>query len=322
MKKIASLSLDLDNQWSYMKTHGDAGWESYPSYLELVVPRALEFLGERDLQITFFIVGQDAALEENREPITAIADAGHEIGNHSFKHEPWLHLYSRAELVEEFERSEEAIENATGRRTVGFRGPGYSLSPAVLEVLAERGYVYDCSTLPTFIAPLARAYYFLRSPEMSPEEKAKRKKLFGRFADGFQSLRPHVRQVSGRELIEIPVTTMPLVKTPVHVSYLIYLSTFSPAMARAYWKTALSLCSAVGVEPSLLLHPLDFLCGGDVPELKFFPGMNIGLARKLEFLSWVLETYSERFDVGTMIRHANSFRDGRVIAGRPEEAAT
>ncbi len=210
MKKIASLSLDLDNQWSYMKTHGDAGWESFPSYLELVVPRALEFLRVRDLQITFFIVGQDAALEVNREPIAAIADAGHEIGNHSFKHEPWLHLYSRAELVEEFERSEEAIESVTGRRTVGFRGPGYSLSPAVLEVLAERGYVYDCSTLPTFIAPLARAYYFLRSPEMSPEEKAKRKKLFGKFADGFQSLRPHVRQVSGRELIEIPVTTMPI----------------------------------------------------------------------------------------------------------------
>ena len=322
MKKIASLSLDLDNQWSYMKTHGDAGWESFPSYLELVVPRALEFLRERDLQITFFIVGQDAALEENREPIAAIADAGHEIGNHSFKHEPWLHLYSRAALVEEFERSEEAIENVTGRRTVGFRGPGYSLSPAVLKILAERGYVYDCSTLPTFIAPLARAYYFLRSPEMSPAEKAKRKKLFGRFADGFQSLRPCVRQVSGRKLIEIPVTTMPIVKTPVHVSYLTYLSTFSPALARAYWKTALSLCSATGVEPSLLLHPLDFLCGDDVPELKFFPGMNIGLARKLEFLSWVLETYSERFEVGSMIRHANAFREGLVVAGRPEEAAT
>lgn len=322
MKKIASLSLDLDNQWSYMKTHGDAGWESFPSYLDLVVPRVLDFLNERDLQITFFIVGQDAALERNREPITAIANAGHEIGNHSFKHEPWLHLYSRAGLVEEFERSEAAIENVTGRRTVGFRGPGYSLSPAVLEILAERGYVYDCSTLPTFIAPLARAYYFFRSPDMSPEEKAKRKKLFGRFADGFQSLRPYTREISGRALIEIPVTTMPIVKTPVHVSYLIYLSTFSPALARAYWKTALSLCSATGVEPSLLLHPLDFLCGDDVPELKFFPGMNIGLDRKLEFLSWVLETYSERFDVGTMIRHANSFRDGRVIAGRPEEAAT
>ena len=42
-KPPASLSLDLDNQWSYMKTHGDPAWESLPSYLDVVVPRALGF---------------------------------------------------------------------------------------------------------------------------------------------------------------------------------------------------------------------------------------------------------------------------------------
>ena len=41
----ASLSLDLDNQLSYMKTHGDSGWEDFPSYLDIAVPRILEFLG-------------------------------------------------------------------------------------------------------------------------------------------------------------------------------------------------------------------------------------------------------------------------------------
>ena len=25
-QQLASLSLDLDNKWSYLKTHGDAGW--------------------------------------------------------------------------------------------------------------------------------------------------------------------------------------------------------------------------------------------------------------------------------------------------------
>ena len=105
MKQIASLSLDLDNKWSYMKTHGDAGWENFPSYLERIVPRALRFLRERDLQITFFIVGQDAALEKNHEALTQISAANHEIGNHSFNHEPWLHLYSKQELVTEFEQT-------------------------------------------------------------------------------------------------------------------------------------------------------------------------------------------------------------------------
>ena len=57
-KPIASLSLDLDNLWCYMKTHGDSGWDYFPSYLDTVVPRILEFLDERGLKITFFIVGQ------------------------------------------------------------------------------------------------------------------------------------------------------------------------------------------------------------------------------------------------------------------------
>ena len=49
LKPVASLSLDLDNKWSYMKTHGDSGWDTYPSYLDVVVPRVLAFLKERDL---------------------------------------------------------------------------------------------------------------------------------------------------------------------------------------------------------------------------------------------------------------------------------
>src|SRR5207248_11307593 len=85
-KPLASLSLDLDNKWSYLKTHGDAGWESYPTYLPLVVPRVLEFLRQRGLTITFFLVGQDAARAENRDVLRSIAEAGHEVGNHSFKH--------------------------------------------------------------------------------------------------------------------------------------------------------------------------------------------------------------------------------------------
>jgi len=104
-KPIASLSLDLNNKWSYMKTHGDAGWETFPTYLDVGVPRTLQFFKERDLKITFFIVGQDAALDKNHESLALISEARHEIGNHSFNHEPWLHLYSKQELVTEFEQT-------------------------------------------------------------------------------------------------------------------------------------------------------------------------------------------------------------------------
>jgi peptidoglycan/xylan/chitin deacetylase (PgdA/CDA1 family) len=295
-----------------MKTHGDAGWESFPTYLDVVVPRSLEFLRERNLKITYFIVGQDAARDENKEAIGQIANANHEIGNHSFKHEPWLHLYSKQELVEEFEKTENALENVTGQRTIGFRGPGYSLSPTVLEVLAERNYEYDCSTLPTYIAPLARAYYFFKSPEMSDEEREKRKKLFGKFSDGFQSLKPYKWQIGDKSLVEIPVTTLPVFKTPIHASYVIYLSTFSKSLARAYWKTAVEMCKMSGTQLSLLLHPLDFLSGEDAPELKFFPAMNLPVEKKLEFVSEILEIFAEKFEIVNMRQHAGIVRSESI----------
>ncbi len=307
-KPIASLSLDLDNQWSYMKTHGDAGWETFPSYLDVVVPRILRFLDERDLKITFFIVGQDAALDKNRDAIAAISAAGHEIGNHSFNHEPWLHLYSKQELIEEFRKTEAALEDFTGHRPVGFRGPGYSTSPTVLDVLVERGYEYDCSTLPTYIAPLARAYYFFKSPEMSDEEREKRKKLFGKLSDGFQTLKPHFIEAAGKHLVEIPVTTYPVIKTPIHASYLIYLSTFTQTGARAYWGSALRMCKLAGVQPSLLLHPLDFMGKGDASELQFFPGMGLTVEQKLGLMDGIIGRFTDHFEVVNMRRHADRFR--------------
>ena len=296
--------MDLDNKWCYMKTRGDAGWETFPSYLDTAVPRIIDFLKERGLNITFFVVGQDAALEKNTEAISQIPAAGHEVANHSFRHEPWLHLYSKEELIEELQKTEDALEKITGVKPKGFRGPGYSVSPTVLEVLADRGYEYDCSILPTYIAPLARAFFFMKSPGMSAEEREKLKKLYGKFSDGFQTLKPYEWQVGERKIIEIPVTTLPLLKTPVHATYLIYLSTFSKFAARSYWKMALKMCKATGVQPSLLLHPLEFLSGEDIPELKFFPGMNLPIEEKLELVSEVLEEYQRNFEVVSMQQHA------------------
>ena len=40
----ASISLDLDNQWAYMKVHGDEGWDKYPSYFDKFLPHGLKML--------------------------------------------------------------------------------------------------------------------------------------------------------------------------------------------------------------------------------------------------------------------------------------
>lgn len=303
MKPLASLSLDLDNQWSYMKTHGDAGWEAYPSYLDRLVPRVLDFLAARDLRITFMVVGADAARPENRDALAALARAGHEVGNHSFRHEPWLHLYSPTELSDELARAEDAIGEACGQRTRGFRGPGYSLSPEVLRVLHERGYQYDASTLPTVIGPLARAYYF-RSAKLTPEQRAERQGLFGGFADGLRPVRPYQWRLAEGTLLEIPVTTVPGARVPLHPSYLLYIAGVSQGAAHAYFGAALRACRLARVEPSILLHPLDFLGPEDVADLGFFPGMGMAAEEKLALLDGALGQLAKRHRVVTMAQHA------------------
>lgn len=301
---VASLSLDLDNKWSYMKTHGDAGWESLPSYLDIVVPRVLGILKERNLTITFFVVGLDAAQDKNRDVLRSIADNGHEIGNHSFHHEPWLHLYSDAQLEEEIKRAEDSLEQATGKHPVGFRGPGFSLSNSLLELLTRRGYMYDASTFPTYLGPLARAYYFMKSRLDSVEEKEQRKKLFGSISDGLRSTKAYRWRTSPAELIEIPVTTMPMFKLPIHVSYLLYLSNYSSAIALSYFNTAMQLCRMTGTQPSLLLHPLDFMGCDDTTDLSFFPAMQMQSSQKVAFVERVFDIYANRFDVVSMSEHA------------------
>ncbi len=308
-KPVASLSLDLDNQWSYMKTHGDAGWEDYPSYFDLVVPRIIELLQDANTKITFFIVGQDAALEKNHAALRQITAAGHEVGNHSFRHEPWLHLYSEAELEQEIDQAEAAIETATGQRPNCFRGPGFSLSRTVIKVLTRRGYACDASTFPTFLGPLARMFYFFTS-KLDKAELEQRNQLFGSFKDGLRPLKPYRLTTEAGTLLEIPVTTLPLIKVPMHVSYVLYLSTFSPPIAKLYFRFAIALCKLTGVQLSLLLHPLDFMGHDDnIPEMSFFPAMNLPVSRKLKFMRYIFKTLNEQFTIVTMGQHATAIAD-------------
>lgn len=305
-RPLASLSLDLDNLWSYLKTHGDAGWEAYPTYLPTFVPLALELLARHRLSITFFIVGRDTMRPENIEPIRSIVAAGHEVGNHSFEHEPWLHEYNEHELALEVSSAEDVIVAATGQRPLGFRGPGFSWSPALLDLLANQGYLYDASTFPTFIGPLARRYYF-RTAKLDDEARTSRELLFGSVREGFRPNRPYQWSLaSGRRLLEIPVTTIPGVRTPFHLSYLLYLAGRSEALMRAYLGAAIALCRATGTEPSFLLHPLDLLGPADAPGLQFFPGMGLDRRRKAVLFSKVMDALGRHFELVSMGAHARA----------------
>jgi hypothetical protein len=317
LKSLASLSLDLDNQWSYMKTHGDAGWKEFPSYFHIFIPQVLDLLDRLELKITFFVVGQDAALDKNKELLRLLTERGHEIGNHSFHHEPWLHLYSKDQIKREILEAEKQIIRVTGQKPIGFRGPGFSWSPDLLEVLAETNYMYDATTLPTYLNPIARAY-FLWTSNFTKEEKEQRKGLFGSFKDGFRPVKSYFWELaSGARLLEIPITTIPVIKIPFHLSYLLYISRFSVKLMSFYLIIALTLCKITKTEPSFLLHPLDLLEGAQVPELAFFPGMDLGATQKVTLFETVLRKLKKHFTLVSMNSHAQSLlerNDIRVLS--------
>ena len=312
-KPIASISLDLDNQWSYMKIHGDEGWDKYPSYFNIFVPHVLNVLDELDLKITFFVVGKDTESEENRKYLKMITERGHEVGNHSYHHESWLQTYSYEKIENEIKEAEEAIERVTGQKTTGFRGPGFSWSKDLLRVLEKRGYNFDASTLPTYLGPFARMYYFKKS-DLSKEEKKARKELFGKFSEGFRKLKPYKWDLGdGKNIAEIPVTTMPVFKLPFHLSYLIYLGNISMPLMKFYLNTSIRMCKITKTPISFLLHPLDLIGGDQITQLSFFPGMNVSSDKKVKVFKNVIQSLSRNYEMVNMSEHWDEIKNSRHL---------
>ncbi|KPK33757.1 MAG: hypothetical protein AMK70_09180 [Nitrospira bacterium SG8_35_1] len=312
MKPLASISLDLDNKWSYLKTRGDRAWESYPSYFDRFIPYVTDILDRNDLKITFFIVGKDASIQSNHEYLKLLTEKGHEVGNHAFSHDPAIESSEKQDIKNEILVAEEHIFSATNQRPVGFRSPGFSWSKSLLEVLSECNYKYDASLFPTYIAPLARFYFFLNA-DLSRDEKKKLRRLYGSFFEGFRSSKPYCWKIeSGKKLYEVPVTTFPIIKTPIHFTYLLYLSK-SEKLMYSYLKGALALCSRFGTGLSFLLHPTDLLDLEQVPEMSYFPGMDIHRSRKLEIFNNVVKMISEKFKPVTMGTHIEAIENEKEI---------
>lgn len=147
----ASVTVDLDTSAHYRAIHGlpaPAPGEVDPMY-RVGVARLLDFLEERAIPATLFVIGQDVdAHPAHRVLLEQAVAAGHELGSHTFYHRYDLRRRAPAEVVEDVALGEEAIAALTGARPVGFRTPGYNLDGDLFEVLARRGYLYDSSVFP------------------------------------------------------------------------------------------------------------------------------------------------------------------------------
>jgi hypothetical protein len=240
-----------------------------------------------------------------------------EFANHSLNHLPWMHTMAAAELENEIRETHIRIESALGCRPIGFRGPGFSCPTPVLEALAKLDYVYDASTFPTSMAPIARAVFLART-RLKGEQREKAKKLYGGFSSMRKPNRPYRRSVAGRTLWEVPVTVMPLVRTPIHFSYLTFLAGISTSAAKAYFDAALRLCCWTGTAPSLLLHPPDFLGCEDDRDMAYFPGMKLPRDRKLRLIRWALQQLSDRFTVHTLAEQVRGLDPGARAVESPD----
>jgi hypothetical protein len=139
---------------------------------------------------------------------------------------------------------------------------------------------------------------------LDKEARAVRKRLFGSFSEGFRPLRTYRWKSFGLQLLEIPVTTMPVFKVPIHLSYILYLGQWSPLLAMSYFRFSMAMCRLFRVEPSILLHPLDFMGADDDADLGFFPAMNMRSRKKLDIVAEALDYLRNQFEVVPMMDHA------------------
>lgn len=203
---VATLQIDVDPLWAIAE---NAGAGPVPEGLaaglyDRALGRFLDLLAAHAARATFFVVGRDLDTELARRRVREVAAAGHEIGNHTFSH-PSARPFSalpgaarRREILDCHAR----IADVTGVAPVGFKTPAYAeIDAADADCLVEHGYRYCTSSMAVSVAPLLHAIQAL-APART----------------GTSHWRMVRRPARWQGLVDLPVSTMPLVRLPFHSS--------------------------------------------------------------------------------------------------------
>ena len=254
------LTVDVEDWFHLLEVKGGYApeeWDSLPSRVVANTNRLLDLFAEYGLQATFFFIGWVA--ERNRDLVRRIADAGHEVGSHSYWHE-LVARHDRASFREDLARSRKTLEDITGGPIRGFRAPGFSITPEsawAFDLVLEEGFTYDSSLWPG-------------------------RSLYGGFATPLDG--PHVVRCNGGDLFEIPASTR-VRGLPLPYSGGGYLRLLPRWLIRACIRSNARL----GVPTALYVHPRDFDDGQprmNLPATRMFRSY-VGLAgaqRKLRSL--------------------------------------
>lgn len=107
------------------------------------VQRCLDVLKQFDLQTSWMIPGLNVV--NYPQQVAAIAENGHEIGNHGWAHENFGHRTIDEQKVL-LRRTNDAIRDLTGQRPVGFRAPAGEFTDDTLRLLADEGFRWSSLT--------------------------------------------------------------------------------------------------------------------------------------------------------------------------------
>jgi peptidoglycan/xylan/chitin deacetylase (PgdA/CDA1 family) len=168
----AAVSVTFDNlgeaaQLQLGMWPGDVAQGQHFTVVE-VLPRLLELLAARGIQATFFVEGLNA--EMYPDALHTIAQGGHEVAVHAWRHEEWSALDAESEAAL-LARATHAL-SSIGLPPQGFRPPGGGLTARTLGLLADHGYrhvspagdregLLDGLAVLPFRWPLVDAYAFL-----------------------------------------------------------------------------------------------------------------------------------------------------------------
>ncbi len=291
-RPLGTIQVDVDELWVYYESLGiPAGGERAASPVYAVgVPRLLDLLEEYEIRATFFVCGRDMEHPLRRDVAREIVRRGHELANHSYSHSRgFARLRGRA-LKAEVMEADARIAALFGRPVYGFRAPGYSLSPALLELLERAGYLYDASMLPTPWAPLMRWGQQLISRGRVDASH------YGAWAYRRAPLKPYHPDLRAPErpgqayIWEVPVTTMPWLRLPFHSTFVV---TFGWWLFR--WGVRLTRRRGLGI--TYLIHPAELI--DPVPDVRLasFRFLRIPWSEKRPLYEAILHCLSETFQL-------------------------
>lgn len=114
----------------------------------------IDIMEKYGVKTTFFVVG--GWVDKYPESVKQLADAGHEIMNHSATH-PHMTKISANKIREEVKLCDEKIQNITGVKPTLFRAPYGDYNNTVVSTLRETGHFtiqWDVDTSATVGNPL------------------------------------------------------------------------------------------------------------------------------------------------------------------------